>query len=286
MRQAAAYYALRAAVALLALMPQGAVQFLGRAVGRVWHAVDPTRRRLARRHMARAGARDPESAAREVFASYGRYFAETFWVRPKHLRRLLERTTVEGRSHLVAAKEAGKGAILGLAHLGNWDLAALVAADVGIPLVAVAERLANPRITDWFTRQRQMLHIEVVLTGTGPGGRRGLVEALRAGKALALLSDRDLSGRGVAVEFFEEKTTLPAGPATLALRSGAPILPIGAYFDGSGYRIRIRPPLEYDPETADVASVTGLLAGELEELIRAAPNQWHLVQPNWPSDRT
>lgn len=286
MRQAAAYYALRLAVGLLSRLPEPVIRRLGESFGLVWHRFDPGRRRMARRHMVRAGAPDPTEAARRVFASYGRYFAETLWVQPRRFETLTRSMRVEGRAHLVAAKEQGTGAILALPHMGNWDLAALVAADIGIPLVAVAERLANRRITEWFTAQRAMLGIDIVLTGTGAGGRRGLAESLRAGKAVALLCDRDLSGRGVKVDFFGETTTLPAGPATLALRTGAPILTVGSYFaDGAGHRAVIKPPLEYDPETTGVADLTQLLARSLEEVIRAHPSQWHLVQPNWPSDR-
>lgn len=285
MRQAAAYFTLRLAVGLLALLPAAVVRSLGQAAGRVWHTCAPGRRRLAVRHMERAGAADPDRAAREVFSSYGRYFAETFWLRPRRLASIWGRMEVDGRHRLEQARDQGEGAILALPHLGNWEVAALVASEVGIPLVAVAERLANARITEWFTAQRTMLGIEVVLTGSGSSGRRSLVEALRAGKAVALLCDRDLSGRGVKVDFFGEETTLPAGPAVLSLRTGAPILPVGAYFTARGYRAVIHPPIEYDPATAEVADVTQLLADALETVVRADPSQWHLVQPNWPSDR-
>ena len=104
----------------------------------------------------------------------------------------------------------------------------------------------------------------------------------------ACLCDRDLHGDGVPVEFFGEETTLPAGPVTLALRTGAPLLPTAVYFQGSeGHLGVIRPPLALERQgrlRADVARGTQQLAGALEELIRAAPEQWHLMQPNWPSD--
>ena len=91
----------------------------------------------------------------------------------------------------------------------------------------------------------------------------------------------------MAVEFFGERTTLPGGPATLALRTGAPVLPSATYFEGRRHHAVIRPPLDVTRTGRfrdDVARVTQALAHELEDLIRAAPEQWHLLQPNWPSD--
>jgi KDO2-lipid IV(A) lauroyltransferase len=117
---------------------------------------------------------------------------------------------------------------------------------------------------------------------------RSLEAALGANKAVALLSDRDLKGRGVSVTFFGEETTLPPGPATLSLRTGAPLLPVASYYEGdNGYRVVVRPAIpipEAGTRAEKVQQMTQSLATEMESLIRAAPQQWHLVQPNWPSD--
>jgi KDO2-lipid IV(A) lauroyltransferase len=156
-------------------------------------------------------------------------------------------------------------------------------------VVAVAEKLANHRITDWFTAMRAEFGIEIVLATGATEVMRKLEAALNANKAVALLSDRDLKQRGVEVEFFGERTTLPPGPATLALRTGAPLFPVATYFDGNdGYRVVIKPaiPVPVEGSRAEkVSAMTQALAMELEKLILAAPDQWHLVQPNWPSDR-
>ena len=106
---------------------------------------------------------------------------------------------------------------------------------------------------------------------------------------MCLLCDRNLSGDGVDVKFFGEDTTLPAGPATLAVRTGAALLPVAVYFEpGRGHRTVVRPPVPSERQGRlrdDIAVITQRLADEFEELIRAAPEQWHLLQPNWPSDR-
>lgn len=286
MRQTAAYLALRAAVGLLGFLPEPVMRRLGELGGLVWHAVDPNRRRMAIRHMTRSGAAKPRAAAKRVFRSYGRYWAESFWARPRRLPQLRATLAVEGVEHLEKARDDGHGVVVALPHLGNWEVAALVAVDIKLPLIAVAERLPNRQITEWFVRQRAMFDIDVVLTGSGTGSRRRLSAALADGQAIALLCDRDLSGRGVEAEFFGERTTLPAGPATLALKTGAPLIPVGVYFGpGSVHRVVIHPPLVVDATERDISRVTQQLADEIETIIRVDPSQWHLVQPNWPSDR-
>jgi lauroyl/myristoyl acyltransferase len=129
--------------------------------------------------------------------------------------------------------------------------------------------------------------LEVASLGPDVGTR--VLRALRDNRIVCLLCDRNLSGDGVDVKFFGEVTTLPAGPATLAVRTGAALLPVAVYFEpGRGHRTVVRPRVPADRRGRlrdDIAVITQRLADEFEELIRAAPEQWHLLQPNWPSDR-
>jgi len=115
------------------------------------------------------------------------------------------------------------------------------------------------------------------------------LQALKRNEIVCLLSDRNIGPGGVEVEFFGERTKLPAGPATLALRTGAPLLPVAVYFTGerNGHLGLVRPPVPVERRGSlreDVVRVTQALAAELEHVIRRAPEQWHLFQPNWPSD--
>jgi KDO2-lipid IV(A) lauroyltransferase len=244
---------------------------------------------MARRHMTRVLGDPVEAAdaARSVMESYGRYWAEALWIRQNRVADLIAHTKVEGLEHITSARDHGKGMIYGLPHMGNWEAAAPVAGDQGVPVVAVAENLPNRRITGWFTSMRAKFGIEIVLATGSMEVMRRLESALGQNKAVALLSDRDLRGRGVAVEFFGERTTLPAGAATLALKTGAPLLPVAPYFEEGGHRVVIRPPIpvpNVGSRSEQVRAMTQALAIEMEDLIRANPRQWHLVQPNWPSD--
>lgn len=290
MKDLISYLGLRAGVGLVGLLPGRLVRALGTWFGSVWARVDGRRRTMAARHATRVlGSRaDAEETAIAMMKSYGRYFAEALWARAHRIDGMIAATEVRGLDKIIAARDAGTGMIYALPHMGNWEAAAPVAVKEGVPVVAVAEVLPNRRITDWFTRMRAEFGIEVVLATGRVEVMRQLEEAIAENKAVALLSDRDLKGRGVEVEFFGEKTTMPPGAATLALRTGAPLLPVCCYFEDGGYRVVILDPLPMPEEgtrTEKVISITQSLAGALESLIRDNPRQWHLVQPNWPSDR-
>ncbi|MGQ0847758.1 MAG: phosphatidylinositol mannoside acyltransferase [Actinomycetota bacterium] len=283
MRQIASYWLLRALAGLVSLIPSRLVRSLGTAGGSLWYLFGGRRRVMARRHMRRVlgpGA-EVDRAAREVFRSYGRYWAETLWVRPRRVAELDAGLQITGLEHLEKAAVAGTGVVLALPHMGNWEPAALAGRRAGIEIVAVAERLPNRRFTAWFTELRAQFGITIVLAGKG--AMRRIEDRVRRGAAVALLCDRDLSGRGVSVQFFGEETTIPIGPAALALRASVPLLLVGCYFTPSGHRLVIEEiELSHDP---NVAQVTQQIALGLEKVISVAPEQWHLLQPNWPSDR-
>jgi KDO2-lipid IV(A) lauroyltransferase len=156
----------------------------------------------------------------------------------------------------------------------------------GHDLLAVVERIDPPELLEWFADQRAAIGLEVV--ALGPDVSSTVLRALRANRIVALLCDRDIEGGGVEVDFFGERTTLPGGPATLALRTGATLVPTAVYFrPGRDHLGVVRPPVEVERMgrlREDIARITQSIAHELESLIRVAPEQWHLLQPNWPSD--
>ena len=122
-----------------------------------------------------------------------------------------------------------------------------------------------------------------------PSAGTEVLRAVRDNEVVCLLADRDLTGDGIGVEFFGERTTLPGGPAMLTLRGGAPLLPAGCYFRTQGRHLtRILPPVSRERSgriRTDLTRVTQELAHRFEDLIRVEPTHWHLLQPNWPSDR-
>jgi phosphatidylinositol dimannoside acyltransferase len=174
-----------------------------------------------------------------------------------------------------------------LPHLGNWDAAGAWLSGQGYAVTVVAEPLEPPELYDWFVETRRQLGMRVIPLSPTAGAE--VLRALRVNHVVCLLCDRDLTGDGIEVEFLGERTTLPAGPATLALRSGAPLVAVGCYFLPHGsHDIHILEPIDTDRKGRirdDVERVTQELARSFEQLIRVHPEHWHLMQPNWPSDR-
>ena len=228
---------------------------------------------------------DIERETRRLMDSYARYYMELFLLPSMAPARIEASTRFEGLEHVRAAREEGNGVVIAMPHTGNWDLAGAWLARL-FPCTAVVERLDPPELYEWFNAVRHRLGFETV--PLGPQAGAALMRTLRANGVIGLLCDRDIGGTGVEVEFFGERTKLPGGPATLALRSGAPILPSAAYFDDeAGHLGIIRPPLTVERTGRlrdDVTRVTQDLAHALEDLIRRAPTQWHNFQPTWPSD--
>lgn len=290
MKSALGYYAYRALSGLFGLLPEPVIRRLGYRLGWLSSFVAGKRFAMARRHQRRVQgeAIDDRRAARRVFGYYGRYWAEVFWLHPKRRRQVLDQSVIDGVEHLHAGAAHPGGMILALPHMGNWESAGLRAAAEGARVLAVAEALPNERIVDWFTRLRFMMDIDIVIARKGARVTRSLVERLESGGTVALLCDRDLKRRGIPVTLFGEETTMPAGPAALAERTGAHLVPVGCYFEpGAGNRFVVHPRIEVPDAPAReerVALLTQRLADVLEGIIRAAPEQWHLIVPNWPGD--
>lgn len=287
----ATYLGYRAGAAIAMALPETvsrrAAPLTGRALGLAMRG----RRQMLGRHLRRIHGPDLDGRALDravnaTFASYGRYWLEVFRLPALDLLALDgDRFRLEGREHVDKALAEGKGVVIGTPHLGNWDLGAAWFASRGYQPTTVVEPIEPPALFDWFCSYRRALGVGIV--PLGPEAGSVLLKKLREGLMVGLVCDRDLAGNGVEVEFFGERTTFPAGPATLALRAGAPLLPGGNFFEGDAHRCIIRPPLDTSRQGTikeDIARITQALAADFEVLIRRAPDQWHMLQPNWPSD--
>jgi KDO2-lipid IV(A) lauroyltransferase len=224
----------------------------------------------------------------ESVASYGRYWAESLHIPGLDERELNAGITYDGYENIAGGRAAGRGTILVLPHLGGWEWAGTQLAAIGHPVSVVVERLDPPDLFDWFTAFREGLGMRVI--PAGPGAAARCAAALADNHLLCLLADRLIEGTaGVEVEFFGETISLPAGPATLALRTGAALLPAAVYFEArtDGHFGLVLPALDTTRTgrlRADVVRVTQEVATAFELFIRRAPTQWHMMQPNWPSD--
>ena len=283
--------AFQAASAVVRRLPPPVLGPLARAGGTGAAIPDAKRRLLVARNLRRV---DPtldgvalRRAVNATFESYAAYWLEAFRLPRLTPAELDAGMSYEGYEHLERSLHRGNGTILVLPHLGGWEWTGFwFTRVVGVPITAVVERLDPPELFEWFTAFRTALGMHIV--PLGPDAGREVLAALKRNDLVCLLSDRDIDGAGVEVEFFGERTTLPAGPATLALRSGADLVPGAMYQRPHGNHLGyIRPPMQIERRGKlrdDVARITQDIAHELEDLIRREPTQWHLMSPNWPSD--
>ncbi len=219
-----------------------------------------------------------------ALASYGQYWAEGAKLPALPATTISDRfQIVEGRGYLDAAHDAGAGVVVALPHVGSWEWGGAFLAQIGMPMTAVAEALEPPALFDWFKAKRESIGITIEPLDAHAG--TVLLDTLRRGGVVGLLCDRDLVGNGIPVDFFGERVTLPAGPATLALRTGATLVAAACYAGpGRDHYAVVTPPIPAERLGRlrdDVARVTQAIAVELEGLIRRAPEQWHVLQPRF-----
>ena len=290
-RARAAYVGYRAAADVARVLPPALAQPLARTVSWAWLATQPARRHQVTRNLERIDPAqsplDRQRALVSTFEHYARYWHELFWMASAGPGPLIADFDCQGLEHLDAAAALGRGVVVALPHLGNWDVAGAWITAQGYPVTVVAEPVEPPELFDWFVATREQLGMRVVPLGRAAGS--ALVHHLADGQVVCLLADRDITGDGIEVTFFGEATRLPGGPALLALRTGAPLLPVGLSFEPrGGHAARILAPLATERTGRlrdDVVRVTQDLACSFEALIRATPDQWLMLQPMWPSDR-
>lgn len=242
-----------------------------------------------RKNLARVlgvpAAEVPEGLIRASLASYARYWREAFRLPSMDHKVLTQRlnAAVQGDEHVAAALKAGKGAVMALPHSGNWDMAGVWFVNAYGPFTTVAERLKPESLYNRFVDYRESLGFEVVpLTGGERPPFEILAERLRGNGLVCLMSDRDLTRSGVPVDFFGESTRLPAGPARLALETGAALIPVHTWYEPDVTAIRFHAPL--DTSSGDVGAITQALADQFAADIAAHPADWHMMQPQWIAD--
>jgi KDO2-lipid IV(A) lauroyltransferase len=238
--------------------------------------------RRLRANLARvAPDADLDALTKAGLRSYARYWLEMFRLPTLPPAVITSRLRCENEHLLRGHSTDGGGAVAVLPHMGNWDVAGAWASVTGLKFTTVAERLKPEGLFDRFVEFRESLGMEVVpLTGGDSNPFDLLVDRLKAGGLVCLLGDRDLTARGIPVEFFGATTKFPAGPAALALKTGAALLPATLWFEGDGWVVHMHEPV---PHT-DVATMTQAVARVFEQGIREHPEDWHMLQRLWLDD--
>jgi len=227
---------------------------------------------------------DLDPLVRKAMRSYLRYYLEAFRLPSMSTGQILRSFRLGGHEMLGDNVAAGRGSVVALPHGGNWDMAGAWVAAMGWPICTVAERLRPEGLYQRFLDFRQGLGMEIVpLTGGAPPADL-LLDRLAKGYVVPLLADRDLPGRGVEVEFFGARTTMPAGPALLALRSGSPLYAVDMWYERDAPVGQLHGPLPV-PQAGRLAErvrvLTQTLADHFAAGIARHPEDWHMLQRMW-----
>jgi phosphatidylinositol dimannoside acyltransferase len=227
-------------------------------------------------------------ASRAGMRSYGRYWMEVFrlpTITPEQIQR--DMVINSYAEEALADASAGRGVIFALPHMGNWEVAGAFCVGRGVPFATVAERLKPESVFDMFVAFRESLGMEVLPLTGGPNVFGTLAQRLRKGGLVCLLCDRDLTENGVEVDFFGEKARMAAGPAALAIQTGASLRAVTLWFTEDGWGAEVSPDI---PVPADgtrkekAAAMTQQLATVFEKGIGEHPEDWHMLQRVFTAD--
>jgi KDO2-lipid IV(A) lauroyltransferase len=248
--------------------------------GAAWFWLSPAQRRAALDNYAaalRCDRSDPAVArvARQAFQNYGRVLTDFVMLGSLSPKELIQRMSVDGRDQLDAALARGRGAIMAVPHMGSWDMAGSYAGALGYSIYAVAERFPGS-LNEAVIETRQRFGLNVITLGRA--AVRGITDALEKNGIVALLCDLE-QGPGVTVQFFGRSATVPGGPAAIAIKTGAALLPAYQYATGpSRYHVHMDPMLSWSAgETKE--GLMQRVVNRFEDFIKERPDQWFAFRP-------
>ena len=267
---------------LVRLLPERQAQAVFRAIADQIHrrggkGVDRLRAnlRVVRPELSEA---ELDDLTREALRSYLRYWCESFRLPAWPIEDVVRRTRTVDEHHLRDALAQGRGVVVALPHMGNWDWAGAWACAEVSPACTVAERLRPERLYDAFVAHRRTLGMEILPLTGGDGAFPKLEQWVRDGGLVCLLSDRDLSRTSVEVRLCGAAARMPRGPALLARRTGAPLVPVTLHYDGDELVLTFYPPVPHADGDEGIAAMMQQVADRFTAAIRAHPQDWHMMQ--------
>ncbi len=269
------------------LLPRRLVFILGACLGSLWYALDATQRRVAKSNLVNAFPAWPHRrvcrTARAVFRHLAQMALEFLRI-PRYTDAAYRRRWVRivHEEHLRAASQPGRGVIILTAHIGNWELGGLLCTALGYPAIAIAERIGPKGLMKFVNETRELMGMRVVEKRAVV---RPILAALRAGEYATNLIDQNAGRNGLEASFFGRICSTPRGPASFALKTGAPIAPAVCVLQPDGrYELRFYEPIVLRPTAdpkRDVADMTQRLTSFVEARVREHPDQWHWEYKRW-----
>jgi KDO2-lipid IV(A) lauroyltransferase len=283
------YRAALAVRALVRILPDALSRAFGAALGMLFFAVDMRHRRVAQTQLRaafpRKSAAECRAITRAAFRHFGRLLTSVLRFSALSREQMRARVEYEGEERVRAAEAAGKGVIFFTGHFGFWEVQALAHALVFPPTSLLARPLDNPLLHDLLERIRTSTGNRLIYK---QGAVRQVLAALKQNEAIAVLIDQHThSADGVMIDFFNRPAAATSTVATLALRTGAALVPVFALPLANGrFRMIYEPPVEMPSETSEdpVRELTQRCTDVLEMYVRRHPHLWLWMHRRWRTE--
>ena len=283
--------AYKLASSIIKAIPDRLLSRISNALGRCAYRLSSSKRVLVERNMHRTHEgqitnHELRQMTRQAFISYAKYWTDSAKMQSLTDYQIDAGFTVEGFEHIEDSWSEGPGPILALPHLGGLEWAGRwLTCQPKFEVTVVVEPQQPKELFEFMISYRESFGMNVI--PLGPNAGKEVIKAIKNNHVVCLLCDRDIEGTGVKVTFFDEETSIPAGPAMLSIRTGSKIIPVAVYQRSESHHAIVRPPLNSERQgnlREDVTRISQDIASSFEELILLEPEQWHLMSPNWPSD--
>lgn len=279
-------------IGVMRILPMRLGIFVGRLLGIIHYFVDPKHRHETMQHLRQAfGKEKSESELKQIaidsYKGQGVSLVETIYLQWMTSEKLLQWVSVDGLSHYLEAKKEGRGVIILTGHVGNWELIPKVFFALHSQIHGTVRPLDNPYLNRLSQSWREKDGM-IVLNKFSDAPR--LVSLFRKGESIGFLLDQNThEADSVFVDFFGQEAATNKGVAILALRSGAPVIPVFMRREGSRHRMIISPPVSIVKTPSyreDILNSTALFTKVIEAHIREAPDQWLWIHRRWKTKRT
>ena len=287
------YLVLKGFSLFINLLPEGFTLWLGKQLGRLVYCLDRGHRRVAIQNLRVAFDQEKSegemrSIAKRTFENLGMMTVEFFRIPRMDVKTFKERVKIEGLDEALKLLEKRKGLLLLLSHFGNWELMGIISKVIGNSIVVIAKPVKKNQWVDRFvTKIRNAAGLEVI---SSIKASRKVIKALSENRVVGILIDqRAKRSEGVWADFFGRKAPTTPSLAVLALKTGAPVLPVFMIRNGfQQHRLLIKEPLELirtGDIKKDVEANTQLFNQTLESMVRQYPDQWFWVHRRWEREK-
>jgi KDO2-lipid IV(A) lauroyltransferase len=273
---------------LINLFPERIALWMGRQLGNMMYYLDWKHRRIAFKNLHIAFGREKSekemrAIAKASLQNVGMMVIEFFRIPGMDPKAYKEKVSFEGLEEALKLLGKKKGGLLLVGHFGNWELMGFISKVIGHPILAIAKPAKQKRIDRWMIEIRNAAGLEII---PPDDARRKVLKALSQNKLVAILIDqRAKRRRGVWVDFFGKKAPTTKGLAFLAMRSGAPVIPVFMIRNGyPKHRLMIKEPVELIRTgniAKDVEVNTQRFTHILESMVRQYPEHWLWIHRRW-----